>query len=286
VTFLEEELQFSPYFLADDRIVHSDEYPPEAPSTLAGKPLRTDARSDIRSAMQRASNVLSHMAFGATNSGTANSNTIYLDVLRGLTRKQTDRPSPDVDLPELLDRLFELDEMTSMYSRFELMPRLDARQFISTIKRIDSRHLDIAEGILTPHLEGIQSRLAALQEVHRLISTLVDRTNEFLRDKELTFTVRRGLRVKAPNEEGFLSPTSLSSGERQLLLLMCNTIIARERAGLFLIDEPEISLNVTWQRTLLTALLELTQGTQVQFIVATHSIEMITPHRQSLVVLR
>ena len=49
-------------------------------------------------------------------------------------------------------------------------------------------------------------------------------------------------------------------------------------ATIFIIDEPEISLNVKWQRQLIHALLELTKGSQVQFILATHSMELLSQY--------
>jgi predicted ATP-dependent endonuclease of OLD family len=59
-------------------------------------------------------------------------------------------------------------------------------------------------------------------------------------------------------------------------------LVARENSRLFIIDEPEISLNVKWQRQLLDVLLACTSGTSLQFLVATHSIEMVASHRESV----
>jgi predicted ATPase len=75
----------------------------------------------------------------------------------------------------------------------------------------------------------------------------------------------------------------LSSGEKQLLLLFCNTIRARTQANIFVVDEPELSLNVKWQRQLLQSLLALVKGTGVQFVIATHSIELLAGQRDSII---
>jgi ABC-type glutathione transport system ATPase component len=72
----------------------------------------------------------------------------------------------------------------------------------------------------------------------------------------------------------------LSSGEGQLLFLLASTIVARERSSLFMIDEPELSLNVAWQRQLVKSLLELTRDSSVQFVLATHSIELLTRYSE------
>ena len=40
----------------------------------------------------------------------------------------------------------------------------------------------------------------------------------------------------------------LSSGEQQLLFMLCAVALMRDNDSLVLIDEPEISLNIKWQR--------------------------------------
>lgn len=64
-----------------------------------------------------------------------------------------------------------------------------------------------------------------------------------------------------------VNSASLSAGEKQLLSFICYNAFYRD--SVFFIDEPELSLHVDWQRTLFPILKE--QGTNNQFIVATHS---------------
>jgi ABC-type molybdenum transport system ATPase subunit/photorepair protein PhrA len=82
-----------------------------------------------------------------------------------------------------------------------------------------------------------------------------------------------------------LEPESLSSGEKQLLLLFCNTLIARPNSTIFLIDEPELSLNIKWQRRLIGALAATAGSRQVQFVLATHSFEVLAPHAENVLAL-
>jgi AAA15 family ATPase/GTPase len=60
---------------------------------------------------------------------------------------------------------------------------------------------------------------------------------------------------------------SLSAGEKQMLSFLCYNAFSRD--CVIFIDEPEISLHVDWQRVLVPTL--LAQGTNNQFILATHS---------------
>ena len=64
-----------------------------------------------------------------------------------------------------------------------------------------------------------------------------------------------------------ISSDLLSSGEKQLLSFLAYNAFMQN--AIFIIDEPELSLHVDWQRQLFPTLLK--QGTSNQFIVATHS---------------
>ena len=63
----------------------------------------------------------------------------------------------------------------------------------------------------------------------------------------------------------------LSSGERQLVVIFGHLAINREinRAGIFVVDEPEISLHLKWQEIFVDSILEASPGNQ--FLLATHS---------------
>jgi predicted ATPase len=67
--------------------------------------------------------------------------------------------------------------------------------------------------------------------------------------------------------------------------LLCNALIARDHRSIFIIDEPELSLNVKWQRKLIDSLTKCAGTTSNQFIIASHSLELLTKHRTSVVKL-
>ncbi|QQQ00261.1 AAA family ATPase [Lysobacter enzymogenes] len=63
----------------------------------------------------------------------------------------------------------------------------------------------------------------------------------------------------------------LSSGEQQILLMLGRLIAEAHKGTLFIIDEPEASLHVAWQRALPSVLNVVRDEFQVQFAIATHS---------------
>lgn len=66
-----------------------------------------------------------------------------------------------------------------------------------------------------------------------------------------------------------LSLQSLSSGEKQLLLILLIVFLSDEKESIILIDEPENSLDISWQYKLINLLVELNPN--AQFFITTHS---------------
>lgn len=62
---------------------------------------------------------------------------------------------------------------------------------------------------------------------------------------------------------------SLSSGEKQLLLILLIVFLSDEKESVILIDEPENSLDISWQYKLVNMLVELNPN--AQFFITTHS---------------
>lgn len=66
-----------------------------------------------------------------------------------------------------------------------------------------------------------------------------------------------------------LSPYQLSAGEKQILVILLTVLIQDEKPCILLMDEPEISLHIEWQKKLINLIRDLNQ--KVQIILATHS---------------
>ena len=67
----------------------------------------------------------------------------------------------------------------------------------------------------------------------------------------------------------------LSSGEQHEVVLLYELIFNAEQNILVLIDEPEISLHVTWQKEFLNDLMKIIEIQNIQVIIATHSPSII-----------
>jgi predicted ATP-binding protein involved in virulence len=70
--------------------------------------------------------------------------------------------------------------------------------------------------------------------------------------------------------------SALSSGERQILTMLYSASRSKFLSGIFLIDEPELSLHIDWQRIILRELKN--QSPDRQIIACTHSPEVGADH--------
>lgn len=92
--------------------------------------------------------------------------------------------------------------------------------------------------------------------------------HDFIPDK--TFSLSSGDLSIEGNDD--VTIPRLSSGEKQLLILFIETLLQRKEPYIFLADEPELSLHISWQRKILPAIRKINENAQI--VVATHSPEV------------
>jgi predicted ATP-binding protein involved in virulence len=103
--------------------------------------------------------------------------------------------------------------------------------------------------------------------------------NNRLKFKKIQISREKGFEVIDMESSNRTLPLEkLSSGEKQEILLFFELIFETDAGLLLLIDEPEISLHITWQQKFLDDLLEVTKMNKLQVIVATHSPQIIGNH--------
>lgn len=93
----------------------------------------------------------------------------------------------------------------------------------------------------------------------------------FNKDKIFSLTAKNELIMKVPG--GNLDLVELSSGEKQMIILLGQMYISNRKPVIYIADEPEVSLHVKWQEKLVDALLII--NPKAQFLLATHSPDII-----------
>lgn len=114
---------------------------------------------------------------------------------------------------------------------------------------------------------GLKQKIDLLEEIINTLFINID----FTVDIESGFLLKFMGRDPVP-------PEALSSGEQNQLVMYYDLIFKTDPGTLVLIDEPEISLHVVWQRQFLDTILGIIGITGSDFILATHSPQLIHTH--------
>lgn len=105
-------------------------------------------------------------------------------------------------------------------------------------------------------------------EINKRINGFLMLVNDFFTETGKKLVIRDG-RLVFVQGESTIELETLSSGEKQLLLILMNVFLLEEKPAVVFMDEPEIALHVSWQYKLLDTLTKL--NPQAQFIITTHS---------------
>lgn len=233
--------------------------------------------------MKRAEYWIQSQAVRGSSQGESSVNALYGEILSRIARVPLKTESAvKSDVKTLEHRMSTLEERSKTYAMYGLLPEFHGKDILKIVKSVAPTHAVLVSSVLTPYLESVEKRLDAMESLQRQINALVVLVNSFYSRKRLSFEIHDGFRILTDDGKP-IQPHMLSSGERHLLLLFCNTIQALDKQSIFMIDEPEISLNIKWQRRLLPALRECAGQNPVQYIFATHSFEILAQCRNNTI---
>jgi len=89
------------------------------------------------------------------------------------------------------------------------------------------------------------------------------------------FDEKKGLILYDMEYPSEIAPHELSSGEQEMILIYYYLLFQSTPNSYILIDEPEISWHISWQRAFIPNLLEILKIVPLNFIIATHSPSII-----------
>ena len=140
--------------------------------------------------------------------------------------------------------------------------------------------------ILKVYEEALTQRAKLLMEAFRAVREYIDAVNNFLEGKQLvtaTSDVESTPRLQIRHGDNRLSPfDTLSSGERQIAGLVYSASHVA-KGNVILVDEPELSLHIDWQRKIIHAMMQ--QFPSKQLIVCTHSPIIASDYRENMIEL-
>lgn len=102
-----------------------------------------------------------------------------------------------------------------------------------------------------------------------------------LKFKKVKISISEGIKIiDAENIEKEIEISKLSSGEKHEIIMFYELIFETDEGILLLIDEPEISLHVVWQRKFIDDLLKVIEDKKISVVISTHSPQIIGNHQE------
>jgi|GEM_PF-4631514 len=233
--------------------------------------------SSVKETLDQVERALIRMALvGISNDQSLPNSGVYLEITRSILSGTEDKFLASEARRALLQKSRQLLDISANFEKYGLISLAQVRSILTEIdkNRSNSARFKSLHSVIDPYLSNLLDEVSSLAPAQKRIDTFVTSVNRFLERKDLLFDTLTGVTLVNRHGEG-LDPDSLSSGEKHLLLLLSNAILATFTGSLVIIDEPELSLGLKWQRILLAELSRCTEGTGVQFLIASHSVQIM-----------
>ena len=157
------------------------------------------------------------------------------------------------------------------------------------VKRVQKSSNDLTpeDFLVLPLISRTQDMVKCAAELEKDREDIFDHlrryeetVNSFLDDKSIQVDESGQLQIESSSPSD-LNPRLLSSGEKQILILLTQALLRVDKPVIYIADEPELSLHVTWHGKLLESLRSL--GGDMQVIVATHSPDIVGDFRDKVI---
>jgi len=179
-------------------------------------------------------------------------------------------PAPNFSIRELQQKLRSLEEKRAYLMTAGLLDN-DNPPDGQVPQEIDDR----TQSVLSVYVSDTEKKLSVLDNLADKIDLFKRIVNQRFPYKKMSIGKERGL-VFTTLDDQPLPTARLSSGEQHELVLLYESLFTVKHDSLILIDEPELSLHIAWQERFLKDLQEIIKLTPMDFLIATHSPDIIS----------
>ena len=195
------------------------------------------------------------------------------------------------------DKYISSDEnrLLDIYKRFDIQ---DADNKVSSFykkfracleKSRNHEPLDITDLSLCFEAFRIHSLVNKWMEIDKAQTKIFERRevffnimNDLLSHKEIIINSSNEIRIKNLIDGSLFDVSKLSSGEKQLLIILGRALLQEDEGSYcYITDEPELSLHVEWQEKLASSIIRISPHSQVIF--ATHSPDIVGPYQDRII---
>jgi len=233
------------------------------------------AKDSYRSMVTQCSNELKDLISNAIKSSadiTSALDSTYPNRLVKNLREKT-----DYTYAQLNEELSDLNEKRKYLSAAGLV--VDAQD--SELAVIQDEHNDLIVISMKQYVEDSKLKLEPYENLAKKISLFMSILSSRFKHKRLKVSKEDGLEFTSiindkNNKPIEIDLTKLSSGEQHELVLFYKLIFNSTPGDLILIDEPELSLHISWQNQFIDDLKRVAEINKFTAVIATHSPDIIS----------
>lgn len=138
---------------------------------------------------------------------------------------------------------------------------------------------DKKDDFLKVYLTEFKKAIEVFEELYPKLSLFFKIINKRNQITKKVLSLKEGeLQVTCNDNPNPIPLSRLSSGEKNDIVMFFQLIFRCKKGNIVLIDEPEISLHISWQEEYIDRLLEICKQNSLQAIIATHSPNIINDH--------
>lgn len=188
--------------------------------------------------------------------------------------------SEKIETETITNELNKLEEKRALLDKVGLI-EIDKESSLQKIEENQSDN-ETLKFVLKLYVEDSFEKLKIFDELSSKIEILLDVINKRFKhkklfiDKEKGFLFKSTILVDESGKSNEIPVDKLSSGEQNELVLFYELLFKSLNDSLILIDEPEISLHISWQNSFIEDLKEISKLNNLEILIATHSPDIIS----------
>nr|WP_255424570.1 AAA family ATPase [Aquitalea sp. FJL05] len=180
-----------------------------------------------------------------------------------------------------LTKLFNLLGLDK--KKYESKLNLHFEKFNTISKRAENAAVTVDQFAILYNTWRSHSFVQEYKELQKKESIIFQSKDVFLKILNELFDGTKTAQLSDGNELYFktkngkeINIEDLSSGEKQLLIILGEALLQKSDSYIYIADEPELSLHISWQEKLTASISQLNPNAQILF--ATHSPDIVSIH--------
>lgn len=171
------------------------------------------------------------------------------------------------DVIRSFDRAVISSELLSKVSDLKLQTELDLQLYMLQRRYLDYQ-VNLSNRMIALLTSGDPNAQAKAQAMVAEKTHFQDLVDDLFRDTRKTIN-RDSNEIVFLQYDEYIDPYQLSSGEKQMLIILLTVLVQNHEPYVLFMDEPEVSLHFEWQKRLISLVRDLNPN--VQIVLTTHS---------------